>query len=53
MTPSRTYRALALLSAAALGAGILLALFTRSGRGAHDLGAGTWVVMAARRGGTP
>ena len=40
---------LALLSAAALGAGILLALFTRSGRGAHDVGAGTWVVLAARR----
>jgi uncharacterized RDD family membrane protein YckC len=44
---------LALLSAAALGTGILLALFTRSGRGAHDVGAGTWVVRAARRGGTP
>jgi uncharacterized RDD family membrane protein YckC len=40
---------LALLSAAALGTGVLLALFTRSGRGAHDLGAGTWVVLPARR----
>jgi uncharacterized RDD family membrane protein YckC len=38
--------ALGLLSAAALGTGVLLALFTRSGRGAHDLGAGTWVVLA-------
>jgi uncharacterized RDD family membrane protein YckC len=45
--------ALALLSAAPLGAGILLALFTRSGRGAHDFGAGTWVVLAGRREGAP
>lgn len=44
---------LALLSAAALGVGILLALFTRSGRGAHDVGAGTWLVLAARKGGRP
>ena len=39
---------LGLIAAAALGAGILLALFTRSGRGAHDLGAGTWVVLSPR-----
>jgi uncharacterized RDD family membrane protein YckC len=38
--------ALGLGAAAAFGVGILLALFTRSGRGAHDLGAGTWVVLA-------
>lgn len=42
--------ALGLFSAAALGTGLLLALFTRSGRGAHDLGAGTWVVLAAPAG---
>lgn len=42
--------ALGLGAAAALGAGILLALFTRSGRGAHDLGAGTWVVLAGPAG---
>lgn len=35
---------LALVSAALLGMGLLLALFTRSGRGAHDFAAGTWVV---------
>jgi uncharacterized RDD family membrane protein YckC len=35
---------LALVSAALLGVGLLLALFTRSGRGAHDFAAGTWVV---------
>jgi len=35
---------LALPSTALLGLGLLLALFTRSGRGAHDFGAGTWVV---------
>jgi len=35
---------LALASAALLGVGLLLALFTRSGRGAHDFAAGTWVV---------
>jgi uncharacterized RDD family membrane protein YckC len=46
-TPGRSaVRALlALLSAAFLGLGLLLALFTREGRGAHDLGAGTWVVL--------
>jgi uncharacterized RDD family membrane protein YckC len=36
--------ALALLSTALLGLGLLLALFTRSGQGAHDVVAGTWVV---------
>jgi len=35
---------LALASAAFLGLGFLLALFTRSGRALHDLLAGTWVV---------
>jgi resuscitation-promoting factor RpfA len=45
--------ALGVLAAAPLGVGILLALFTRSGRGAHDLGAGTWVVLAAPGGGAP
>jgi uncharacterized RDD family membrane protein YckC len=35
----------ALVSFAALGLGVLLALFTREGRGAHDLAAGTWVVL--------
>jgi len=45
--------ALGLLSAAALGMGVLQALFARSGRGAHDVGAGTWVVLAGRRGGSP
>jgi uncharacterized RDD family membrane protein YckC len=35
---------LGLVSAALLGMGLLLALFTRSGRGAHDFAAGTWVV---------
>jgi uncharacterized RDD family membrane protein YckC len=44
---------LALPAAAALGSGLLLALFTRSGRGAHDLGAGTWVVVADDGGGAP
>lgn len=43
---------LALGATAALGAGILLALFTRSGRGAHDLGAGTWVVLPGPSGRT-
>jgi uncharacterized RDD family membrane protein YckC len=46
-TPGRSaVRALlALPSAAFLGVGLLLALFTREGRGAHDLGSGTWVVL--------
>jgi len=35
---------LGLVSAALLGIGLFLALFTRSGRGAHDFAAGTWVV---------
>jgi uncharacterized RDD family membrane protein YckC len=54
-SPGRTAgrSALGLLSAAALGLGVLLALFTKSGRGAHDLGAGTWVVMAGRGEGAP
>jgi len=37
---------LAILSAALLGLGFLLALFTRSGRALHDLLARTWVVKA-------
>ncbi len=45
--------ALALPAAALLGLGILLALFTRSGRGAHDLGAGTWVVLSGPGGTAP
>ena len=54
-SPGRSaVRSLAALPAAALlGTGILLALFTRSGRGAHDLVAGTWVVRARGRGGRP
>ncbi|MGC4000058.1 MAG: RDD family protein [Anaeromyxobacter sp.] len=39
--------ALALMSVALLGLGVLLALFTRSGRGLHDLIARTWVVEAS------
>jgi uncharacterized RDD family membrane protein YckC len=38
--------ALAIASAALLGLGFALALFTRSGRGLHDLLARTWVVKA-------
>lgn len=38
--------ALAVGSAALLGTGFLLALFTRSGRALHDLAASTWVVEA-------
>ncbi len=49
---SATRGVLGLGAAAALGVGILLALFTRSGRGAHDLGAGTWVVLAVPPGRT-
>jgi uncharacterized RDD family membrane protein YckC len=37
---------LATVSAALLGLGLLAALFTRSGRALHDLGASTWVVEA-------
>jgi uncharacterized RDD family membrane protein YckC len=33
-------------SAACLGLGFLLALFTRTGRALHDLVARTWVVKA-------
>lgn len=36
--------ALALVSVATLGLGLILALFTRSGRALHDLVASTWVV---------
>jgi uncharacterized RDD family membrane protein YckC len=44
--------ALAIVAAVPLGAGLLLALFTRTGQGAHDLLARTFVVMAPeRRGG--
>lgn len=38
--------AFAVVSAALLGLGFLLALFTRSGRGLHDVCARTWVVKA-------
>ncbi len=44
-----TRSALALLSGALLGMGFLLALFTRSGRGLHDLLAGTYVVEVPGR----
>jgi uncharacterized RDD family membrane protein YckC len=40
---------LVLPSVALLGMGGLLALFTRSGRSAHDFLAGTWVVRAGTR----
>jgi uncharacterized RDD family membrane protein YckC len=43
---------LAFASAALLGIGLLLALFTRSGRGAHDFAAGTWVVRGVDAGRT-
>jgi resuscitation-promoting factor RpfA len=36
---------LAVLSVGLLGLGVLLALFTRSGRALHDFLAGTWVVL--------
>jgi uncharacterized RDD family membrane protein YckC len=47
-SPSRSaFRSLlALVSAALLGLGFLLALFTRTGRALHDLVARTWVVKA-------
>jgi uncharacterized RDD family membrane protein YckC len=38
--------AVAVVSAALLGLGFLLVLFTRSGRALHDFVAGTWVVTA-------
>lgn len=38
--------ALSLPSFLLLGLGVLLGLFTRSGRALHDFGAGTWVVQA-------
>lgn len=38
--------ALSAASVLLLGLGVLLALFTRSGRALHDLAAGTWVVEA-------
>jgi uncharacterized RDD family membrane protein YckC len=41
--------ALSLASAALLGLGLLLALFTRSGRALHDFAARTWVVDARAR----
>lgn len=43
---SATRSALAVVSAAALGLGFLLALFTAKGRALHDLLARTWVVEA-------
>lgn len=42
---SASRAALGLAAAAPLGVGLLAALVTESGRGAHDLGAGTWVVL--------
>jgi resuscitation-promoting factor RpfA len=47
-TPGRSAgrAALAAVSVAGLGLGLLLALFTRSGRAFHDLLASTWVVEA-------
>ncbi len=47
--PAAARSGLGLLAAAPLGAGLVLAMFTQGGRGAHDLGAGTWVVPASRR----
>jgi resuscitation-promoting factor RpfA len=41
---SATRAALAIVSVLLLGLGLLLALFTESGRALHDLLAGTWVV---------
>jgi uncharacterized RDD family membrane protein YckC len=38
--------ALSIPSFLLLGLGVLLGLFTRSGRALHDFGAGTWVVLA-------
>jgi uncharacterized RDD family membrane protein YckC len=46
MARSAARSALAALSVAALGLGVLLAFFTRSGRALHDLLARTWVVEA-------
>lgn len=46
LSRSAVRSALTLLSAALLGLGVLLALFTRSGRALHDLLARTWVVRA-------
>jgi uncharacterized RDD family membrane protein YckC len=37
------------LSVALVGLGVLLALFTRSGRALHDFLAGTWVVVRPTR----
>jgi resuscitation-promoting factor RpfA len=47
-TPGRSAAraALAAVSVGGLGLGLLLALFTRSGRAFHDLVASTWVVEA-------
>jgi len=46
LTRSAVRSGLALLSLALLGLGLLLALFTRTGRALHDLVARTWVVEA-------
>jgi uncharacterized RDD family membrane protein YckC len=42
--------AAAVAAGAALGVGIVIALFNREGRAAHDLAAGTWVVLALPEG---
>jgi resuscitation-promoting factor RpfA len=42
--------ALTVLSVGLVGLGVLLALFTRSGRALHDFLAGTWVVVRPGRG---
>jgi uncharacterized RDD family membrane protein YckC len=42
--------AAAIAAGAALGLGVLVALFNREGRAAHDLVAGTWVVLALPEG---
>jgi uncharacterized RDD family membrane protein YckC len=46
LSRSTARSALAVLSAGLLGLGFLAALFTRSGRALHDVGARTWVVEA-------
>jgi uncharacterized RDD family membrane protein YckC len=46
MARSAARTALAVASVAALGLGVLLAYFTRSGRALHDLVARTWVIEA-------
>ena len=50
---SASRAALGLIAAVPLGLGLLMALVTDGGRGAHDLGAGTWVVLATTAGRVP